>query len=501
MIIRHTPAPPPGQAERQLSPLLLPWYRRQGRHDLPWQQQTDPWRVWVSEIMLQQTQVTTVIPYFERFIQRFPNVEALAGASMDEVLGLWAGLGYYARARNLKRGAEQVVREHGGRIPEDIQQLQSLPGIGRSSAGAILSFACGQRHPILDGNAKRVLARCFAIAGWPGQAGVARRLWQLAEACTPQRGCREYNQAIMDLGALLCRRSRPRCAECPLVTLCQAARRGEQQRYPGRRVSRPLPLRRARFLILEREDGSILLVRRAPSGVWGGLWCLPEIPGEDDAGSGSDGSDSGGGSGEGEGESDNSQQWRRREASGDARDGGDGGGVGDGGDDGVGVGVGSTARQNPARCRLPTGDNGRGNDAGDGSDDGSSGSDGSGGATDNGSGDSSRGDGDDSGARQWVARQLGFTTRLADSPPSFYHCFSHYRLHICPLRLVITGQDTDRCREHPDHRWYNAGDERDLGLPAPIKTLLQDCVQQGKQRDARDRARAKRRAEQGGQRP
>lgn len=345
--------------------------------------------------MLQQTRVAAVIPYFERFIQRFPNIEALARASMDEVLGLWAGLGYYARARNLKRAAGQVVREHGGRLPEDMQQLQSLPGIGRSSAGAILSFACGQRHPILDGNAKRVLARCFTVAGWPGQAGAARRLWQLAEACTPQRNHREYNQAIMDLGALLCRRSKPRCTECPLVTLCQAARRGEQQRYPGRRAARPLPLRRCRFLILEREDGSILLTRRAPSGVWGGLWCLPEIPGESD--------------------------------------------VSDGGVDN-----------------------------------------------------------DSAGARRWVARQLGFTTRPADSPPSFYHCFSHYRLQICPLRLVITGQDSNRCREHPAaHRWYNAGDEREPGLPAPIKTLLQDCVQPGKQPAARDRARA----EQGGQRP
>ena len=257
--------------------VLLAWFDRCGRHDLPWQRERSAYRTWVSEIMLQQTQVATASGYFERFMQRFPSVESLAAAPLDEVLHLWSGLGYYARARNLHRAAQRVVREHGGELPPELEALQALPGIGRSTAGAILAMAHDQRQPILDGNVKRVLARVHAVPGWPGQAAVERRLWELAEAHTPARRVADYTQAIMDLGATVCRRARPACNECPVAALCAARREGRQADYPAPRPRRPRPRRSTCMLLLQDARGAVLLEQRPPTGVWGGLWCPPEL--------------------------------------------------------------------------------------------------------------------------------------------------------------------------------------------------------------------------------
>lgn len=259
-----------------IAPRLLDWFEREGRKDLPWQTEPTPYRVWVSEIMLQQTQVSVVIRYFERFIARFPDVCALAGAPIDEVLALWSGLGYYARARNLHRAAVLIRERHQGCFPTDFDAVQSLPGVGRSSAGAVLSLSLGQRHPILDGNVKRVLARHFAIPGWPGTSAVQSRLWQLAERETPAERVGEYNQAMMDLGAMLCTRSRPDCGRCPLVSSCVAALRGLTMELPEGRPRRALPRRETLMLLVRDADGRLLLNRRPPSGIWGGLWSLPE---------------------------------------------------------------------------------------------------------------------------------------------------------------------------------------------------------------------------------
>jgi A/G-specific adenine glycosylase len=255
---------------------VLDWFDRAGRKDLPWQCDPTPYRVWVSEVMLQQTQVQTVIPYFERFVGRFPDVVALAEAPLDAVLHLWSGLGYYARARNLHRAAREIRDRHGGVIPDDLAAVAALPGVGRSTAGAILSLALGQRQPILDGNVKRVLARHFAVAGWPGQAAVAERLWQLAEALTPPLRAGPYNQAMMDLGATLCTRS-PDCPRCPLARSCVAHRQGSVADYPGRKPAKALPVRAARLLIVRDPVGRVLLERRPPAGIWGGLWSLPQL--------------------------------------------------------------------------------------------------------------------------------------------------------------------------------------------------------------------------------
>jgi A/G-specific adenine glycosylase len=262
---------------------LLAWFDESGRHDLPWQLERSAYRSWVSEIMLQQTQLATVLPYFARFMARFPRIADLAAAPVDEVLHLWSGLGYYARARNLHRAARQVVAEHGGELPRDFDALQALPGIGRSTAGAILAQAHEQRHPILDGNVKRVLARYHAVEGWPGRTAVARRLWELAEAHTPAERVGDYTQAIMDLGATVCRRARPDCEACPVAVGCATRRAGRQADYPAPRPKRERPLRRTRMLLLEDEVGAVLLERRPPSGIWGGLWCPPEL-GEEGAG-------------------------------------------------------------------------------------------------------------------------------------------------------------------------------------------------------------------------
>jgi len=261
---------------------LLAWHGRAGRRELPWQAERSPYRVWISEIMLQQTQVATVIPYYERFMQRFPDLEALAAASLDEVLHHWSGLGYYARARNLHRAAQAVMQQHDGQFPGTIEQLRALPGIGRSTAGAILALARDQRHPILDGNVKRVLARVHAVAGWPGETAVEKRLWDLAEAHTPGVRVADYTQAIMDLGATVCRRSRPLCDACPLASLCSAREQGRQAEFPAPRPKRPRPRRRTRMLLLQGPDGALLLERRPLHGVWGGLWCPPEL-GEESA--------------------------------------------------------------------------------------------------------------------------------------------------------------------------------------------------------------------------
>lgn len=257
---------------------LLDWFDAEGRKDLPWQRNKDPYAIWVSEIMLQQTQVQTVIPYFERFLESFPDVTALATADRDDVLHHWSGLGYYARARNLHKAAIQIRDEHGGDFPTDVDELMALPGIGRSTAGAVLSLANEQRHPILDGNVKRVLARHHSVDGWPGKAAVARQLWQLADSCTPDKRVGDYTQAIMDLGATLCTRSRPSCGRCPVRVDCEARISDTVQNYPGRKAKKDKPLRQT-TMVLANEGRRVLLERRPEAGIWGGLWSLPELDG------------------------------------------------------------------------------------------------------------------------------------------------------------------------------------------------------------------------------
>ncbi len=255
---------------------LLEWFDAHGRKDLPWQRDVNAYRAWVSEIMLQQTQVQTVIPYFERFMASFPDVISLADAEQDDVLHHWSGLGYYARARNLHRAAGIVRDEHGGTFPTDIETLVTLPGIGLSTAGAILSLALGQRHPILDGNVKRVLARHEAIDGWPGKTAVAKALWDVAERNTPTVRTAEYTQAIMDLGATVCTRSNPACAQCPVYRDCEAFATDSIADYPGRKPKKAKPLKQTTMLIASSGNG-VYLERRPEAGIWGGLWSLPEL--------------------------------------------------------------------------------------------------------------------------------------------------------------------------------------------------------------------------------
>jgi len=265
--------------KQSFSARLLAWFEQHGRKGLPWQQNPTPYRVWVSEIMLQQTQVATVIPYFERFMQRFPDVAALAASTQDEVLHHWAGLGYYARGRNLHKAAQLICDRHGGRFPETIDEVVALPGIGRSTAGAILSLALGQHHTILDGNVKRVLARHCAIDGWPGTPAIEKSMWRLAEARTPEGTTAAYTQAIMDLGATVCRRSKPLCGECPVADDCMALAAALVDQLPASKPRKKLPLRKGVLLVLQNEAGELLLQRRPPAGIWGGLWCFPESPG------------------------------------------------------------------------------------------------------------------------------------------------------------------------------------------------------------------------------
>ena len=256
---------------------LLDWYEHHGRHDLPWQVRGDPYPVWISEIMLQQTQVTTVIPYYERFISQFPSLLDLAAANLDQVLYLWSGLGYYARARNLHKTARIIAEQYNGSFPEEIAELVALPGIGTSTAGAILAQSLGQRHPILDGNVKRVLARYYCIDGWPGHRETENRLWQLSDQNTPSEKIAEYTQAIMDLGATICKRSNPDCPDCPIQSDCQALQYDKVNTYPHKRQKQTLPIKTATFLLLKNEQGEIYLIKIPPTGIWGGLWCLPEL--------------------------------------------------------------------------------------------------------------------------------------------------------------------------------------------------------------------------------
>jgi len=258
---------------------LLNWYQQYGRHDLPWQQDRSLYRVWVSEIMLQQTQVATVIPYFERFMARFPDTRVLADAEQDEVLHLWTGLGYYARARNLHKAAQIIRDEYGNQFPQDFDAVLALPGIGRSTAGAILAQALNQRHIILDGNVKRVLTRLFAIEGWPGKKEVENKLWEIAESLTPKQQLTDYTQAIMDLGATVCAR-KSSCPDCPVIDLCEAHRQDQVSSYPTPKKRKALPVKETQMLILQNAEGNILLQQRPPSGIWGGLWSLPECSGE-----------------------------------------------------------------------------------------------------------------------------------------------------------------------------------------------------------------------------
>ncbi|MBK5971080.1 MULTISPECIES: A/G-specific adenine glycosylase [Thiorhodovibrio] len=271
---------------------VLDWFAQHGRKDLPWQREPTPYRVWVSEIMLQQTQVAVVIPYFECFIARFPTLHALARADLDDVLRHWAGLGYYARARNLHHAAREIEKRHGGEFPQQLDSLMALPGIGRSTAGAVLSLAGGQAHAILDGNVKRVLARCFAVSGWPGQSAVQHRLWVLADELLAAAvglgprgdwpGAAAYNQGMMDIGATLCTRGAPRCTCCPLSRQCLALASDQVRCYPKPKPKRSLPRRATRWLLVQDAQGNILLERRPASGIWGGLWTLPEAAMDED---------------------------------------------------------------------------------------------------------------------------------------------------------------------------------------------------------------------------
>lgn len=259
---------------------VLAWFDRHGRKDLPWQQNPTPYRVWVSEIMLQQTQVATVIPYYERFMQRFPDVQTLAAAPPDDVLKLWEGLGYYSRARNLHKTAQQVRDVHAGEFPTTMLSMETLPGIGRSTAAAILSLSHGQREAILDGNVKRVLARYHAVAGWAGEPRVQKQLWAYADQHLPTERNAAYTQAMMDMGATLCTRSKPLCLLCPLQNGCQAFKQGKPQAYPSKRPTKALPEKTALALLLRNTAGEILLQQRPLTGVWGGLWSFPEFADE-----------------------------------------------------------------------------------------------------------------------------------------------------------------------------------------------------------------------------
>ncbi len=262
---------------------LLHWFDRDGRHDLPWQHPRTPYRVWLSEIMLQQTQVQVVIPYFDRFVRELPGIAELAAADPDHVIALWSGLGYYARARNLQQAARLCIERHGGELPADFAALSALPGIGRSTAGAILAQAHDLRFAILDGNVKRTLARYHGIEGWPGSGPVEKQLWELAETHLPHERLADYTQAIMDFGATLCTRSDPSCVLCPMQDNCVALREGRTAQLPETKPGKPMPERRTIMLVLRDGSGRVLLSRRPPTGVWSGMWSLPEVEDHDGA--------------------------------------------------------------------------------------------------------------------------------------------------------------------------------------------------------------------------
>lgn len=260
------------------SKAVLNWFKEHGRKNLPWQLNPNLYRVWISEIMLQQTQVATVIPYYENFMQSFPEIKKLALADEDNVLHYWTGLGYYARARNLHKTAKLIYQQRQGIFPTTLEELVKLPGIGQSTAGAILALANNQYAVILDGNVKRVLSRYYCVEGWSGQSSTQKRLWELAEKCTPTLNCRSYTQAIMDLGATLCTRSKPSCTLCPLQKNCQAYLSHRTLEFPQKKPRKKLPVKATQMLIIKSKKGEkVLLKKRPPHGIWGGLWSFPEV--------------------------------------------------------------------------------------------------------------------------------------------------------------------------------------------------------------------------------
>ena len=334
---------------------LLKWFDAHGRHDLPWQHPRTPYRVWLSEIMLQQTQVSVVIPYFRRFVAALPDLPALAAAPRDEVLALWSGLGYYARARNLHIAAQRCVELHGGDLPRDFDALLALPGIGRSTAGAILAQAWDDRFAILDGNVKRLLARFHGIEGWPGMPAIEKHLWEMADSHLPRTRLADYTQAQMDLGATLCTRSNPDCMRCPLHKDCVAFASGRTSTLPTPRPSKTRPERETHVVWMEDRAGRTLLQRRPPTGVWASLWALPHFD--------------------------------------------------------------------------------------------------------------TMADRDD-----WIATQ-GHIAALTELD-SIEHVFTHFRLHIHPLRARLATSDT-RINDNDDHRWVARSEFAELGIPAPIRRLLE----------------------------
>ena len=267
---------------KEFQSTVLAWFDREGRKNLPWQTEPTPYRVWVSEIMLQQTQVATVIPYFLRFMNRFPDLQSLAEAEEDEVLGHWAGLGYYARARNLRKAAQIVLKDFQGELPADVDALTGLPGIGDSTAGAIVSLSFGLRGPILDGNVKRVLSRHAAIQGWPGEAKTVRELWRISASLTPFERVADYTQAMMDLGATLCTRSNPSCDRCPLQAGCLAYGLNLTAALPAPRPKKDRPVRHCLMLVLHDGEGRFYVEKRPPAGIWGGLWSFPQFDSRDE---------------------------------------------------------------------------------------------------------------------------------------------------------------------------------------------------------------------------
>ncbi|MGE3920155.1 MAG: A/G-specific adenine glycosylase [Gammaproteobacteria bacterium] len=255
---------------------LLSWYDQNGRSSLPWRQNITPYRVWLSEIMLQQTQVKTVLPYFERFISKYPSIASLSQANLDEILHLWAGLGYYTRARNLYKTAQIIQKDHKGQFPSTVHELMTLPGIGRSTAGAIAAIAFGKHASILDGNVKRILCRLHEIPSWPGELSTTKKLWELAENYTPKERTNDYTQAIMDLGATLCTQTKPKCVVCPIRKHCMAFTNDTTSEYPVKKAKKSLPIKQTQMLLIMNDRKQILLLKRPTSGIWGGLWSLPE---------------------------------------------------------------------------------------------------------------------------------------------------------------------------------------------------------------------------------